>query len=131
MAVGLHLLRRSYFLQLANKRRDTIPPEEGEDLQDAAAGRPGKPPPPLRKSLKMYPTFSYLRRPPHLCLRLPIQFSSDQFKSLPEHCLRFKKIGKFFKTKERLKQNLLLAKKPPGGGGPHPSQKKKKNRKTI
>ena len=26
-----------------------LPPEEGEGLQDAAGGRPGEPPPPLRK----------------------------------------------------------------------------------
>ena len=81
MAVGLHFLHRSYFLLLANKRRDTIPPEEGADLQDAAAGRPGEPPPPLRKPLKIYPTFSDLRRPPHLCLHLPVQFSSVQIRS--------------------------------------------------
>ena len=38
-----------------------LPPEEGEDLQDAAVGRPGEPPPPLCKPLKIYPTFSNLR----------------------------------------------------------------------
>ena len=31
-----------------------LPPEEGEDLQDAAARRPSKAPPPLRKLLKIY-----------------------------------------------------------------------------
>lgn len=41
-----------------------LPPEEGEGLQDAAAGRPGEPPPPLRKPLKTYPPFSDLRRSP-------------------------------------------------------------------
>ena len=61
-----------------------LPPEEGEDLQDTTAGRPGEPPLPLRKPLKMYPTFSDLRRQPHLCLHLP------------EHCLRLKKIGTIF-----------------------------------
>ena len=35
-----------------------LPPEEGEGLQDAAAGRPGEPPPPLRKPLKIYPQLS-------------------------------------------------------------------------
>ena len=35
-----------------------LPPEEGEGLQDAAAGRPGEPPPPLRKPLNIYPPFS-------------------------------------------------------------------------
>ena len=41
-----------------------LPPEEGEGLQDAAAGRPGEPPPPLRKPLKTYPVLSDLSRSP-------------------------------------------------------------------
>ena len=41
-----------------------LPPEEGEGLQDAAAGHPGEPPPPLHKSLKIYPPLSDLRRSP-------------------------------------------------------------------
>ena len=45
-----------------------LPPKEGEGLQDAVAGRPGEPPPPLCKPLKIYPTLSDLRRPPHLRL---------------------------------------------------------------
>ena len=40
-----------------------LPPEEGEGLQDAAARRPGEPPPPLCKPLKIYPPLSDLRRP--------------------------------------------------------------------
>ena len=39
-----------------------LPPEEGEDLQDAAARLPSKAPPPLRKLLKIYPSLSDLRR---------------------------------------------------------------------
>ena len=38
-----------------------LPPEEGEGLQDAAAGRPGESPPPLLKALKIYPALSDLR----------------------------------------------------------------------
>ena len=34
-----------------------LPPEEGEGLQDAAAGRPGEPPPPLHKPLKFIQQF--------------------------------------------------------------------------
>ena len=40
-----------------------LPPEEGEGLQDAAARRPGEPPPPLCKPLKIYPPLSDLRQP--------------------------------------------------------------------
>ena len=38
-----------------------LPPEEGEGLQDAAAGRPDEPAPPLHKPLKIHPTISDLR----------------------------------------------------------------------
>ena len=38
-----------------------LPPEEGEGLQDTAAGSPGERPPPLHKPLKIYPTISDLR----------------------------------------------------------------------
>ena len=74
MVVGLHLLRRSYFLPLTKKKKEgdcALPPDKGEGLQDAAAGRPGEPPPPLHKPLKIYPTISDLRQLPHLRLHLP------------------------------------------------------------
>ena len=48
-----------------------LPPEEGEGLQVAAGGRPGEPPPPLCKPLKIYPPLSDLRRPPPPPLVLP------------------------------------------------------------
>ena len=72
-----------------------LPPEEGEGLQDAAPGRPGEPPPPLHKPLKIYPTISDLRRLPHLHLHLPGPRNSPVYiQSLPEHFLRLKKIKK-------------------------------------
>ena len=38
------------FSAIDKKQGDcALPPEEGEGLQDAAGGRPGEPPPPLRK----------------------------------------------------------------------------------
>ena len=39
-----------------------VSPEEGECLQDTAAKRPVELPPPLCKPIKIYPTFSDLRR---------------------------------------------------------------------
>ena len=38
-----------------------LPPEEGEGLQDTAAGCPGEPPPTLHKPLKIYPPLSDLK----------------------------------------------------------------------
>ena len=83
-----------------DKRKEgdcALPPEEGEDLQDAAAGRPDKPPPPLlHKPLKIYPTISDLRRLPHLRLHLPGPRNSPVYiQSLPDHFLRLKKVKKF------------------------------------
>ena len=72
-----------------------LPPEEWDGLQDAAAGRPGEPPLPLHKPLKIYPTISDLRRLLHLRLHLPGPKNSPVYiQSLPEHCLKLKKIKK-------------------------------------
>ena len=57
-----------------------LDPEEGEGLQDAAAGRPGEPPPPLRKPLKIYPPLSDLRRKPPPPLAPP---RAQEFPTLP------------------------------------------------
>ena len=114
-----------------------LPPEDGEGLQDTAAGRPGEPPPPLHKPLKIYPTISDLRQLPHLRLHLPGPKNSPVYiQSLPEHCLRLKKIKKkkFFKTKELLKNTQYTepahCRKTPQGG-PHPSKNKNKKKRKI
>ena len=107
--VGLHLLRRSCFLPLTKKRRETaLPPEEGEGLQDAVAGRPGEPPTRLCKALKIYPPLSYLRRPPPPPLVLP---RAQEFPILPPKPPRAlpkakkdKEFFFFFETKALLKQ---------------------------
>ena len=110
-----------------------LPPEEGEGLQDAAPGRPGEPPPPLHKPLKIYPTISDLRRLPHLHLHLPGPRNSPVYiQSLPEHCLRLKKIK--FSFKVALKEYTIyracsLQKTPWGEGGAHPSKKKRERKR--
>ena len=114
------------------KERDcALPPEEGEGLQDAAARRPGEPPPPLHTPLKIYPTISDLRQLPHLRLHLPGPKNSPVYiQSLPEHCLRLKKIKKkkILLNKGAFKEYTIyracsLQKTP--SGGPHPSEKRK------
>ena len=74
-----------------DKRKEgdcALPPEEGEGLQDAAAGRPGEPPPPLHKPLKIYPRISDLRQLPHLRLHLPGPRNSPVYiQSLPDRAL--------------------------------------------
>ena len=77
-----------------------LPPEEREDLKDAVAGHPSKAPPPLRKPLKMYPSLSDLRRsllPPFVPPRAQEFPTLPQ--SLPEHCLRLRKIKSFLKQR--------------------------------
>ena len=109
-----------------------LPPEEGEGLQDAAPGRPGEPPPPLHKPLKIYPTISDLRRLPHLHLHLPGPRNSPVYiQSLPEHCLRLKKIKFSFKVAFKeytIYRACSLQKTPWGEGGAHPSKKKEREK---
>ena len=110
-----------------------LPPEEWEGLQDAEAGRPGEPPLPLHKPLKIYPTISVLRQLLHLRLHLPGPKNSPVYiQSLPEHCLRLKKIKSFLLNKVAFKEYTIyracsLQKTP--SGGPHPSKKKKKRKR--
>ena len=112
-----------------------LPPEEGEGLQDAAAGRPGEPPPPLHKHLKIYPTISDLRQLPHLRLHLPGPKNSPVYiQSLPDNCLRLKKIKKIsFKQRSFLKNTQYTepapCTKPPQGGLTQSKKKKKKVKK--
>ena len=111
-----------------------LPPEEWEGLQDAAAGRPGEPPLPLHKPLKIYPTISDLRRLLHLRLHLPGPKNSPVYiQSLPEHCLGLKKIKSFLLNKVAFKEYTIyracsLQKTP--SGGPHPSKKKREKEKS-
>ena len=85
--------------------------------------------------LKIYPTISDLRQLPHLRLHLPGPKNSPVYiQSLPEHCLKLKKIKKiFFKTKELLKntQNTEPAHciKTPRGASPNQKKKKRKENK--
>ena len=49
---------------LKRRRKKKSAEEQGEDLQDTVARRPGELPPLLRKPLKTYPPLSDLRRSP-------------------------------------------------------------------
>ena len=124
-----------------DKRKEgdcALPPEKGEGLQDAAAGRPGEPPPPLHKPLKIYPTISDLRQLPHLRLHLPGPKNSPVYiQSLPDHCLRLKKIKKkkkIFKIKELLKNTQYTepapCRKPPQGGLTQAKKKKRERERN-
>ena len=106
--VGLRLLHRSCFLPLMKEKEGDCaqPPEELEDLQDAAA-RPHSeaPPPPLHKPLKMYPSLFDLRRLPQ---PLFVHLRAQEFPTLPpkppQTLPEAEKDKLFSETKELLKQ---------------------------
>ena len=81
------------------------PPEEGEDLQNAAARHPSDAPPPLRKPLKIYPSLSDLRRSPLPPFSPP---RAQEFPTLPPKHPRTlpeaEEDKEFSETKELLKQ---------------------------
>ena len=62
------------------ERDCALPPEEGKDLPDTAAGHPSEPPPALRKPLNIYPPLSHLRQSPLLPFVPP---RAQEFPSLP------------------------------------------------
>ena len=104
-------------------------PEKGEGLQDTAARCPGEPPPPLRKPLNIYPPFSWFKATTATsCCASPLCLQS-----LPEHCLRLKKIGTIFLNTGASKTEPAPCRKPPrgwgGGGSPKQKGKKKVKRK--
>ena len=77
-----------------------LPLENGEDLQDAVARCPRGASPPLRKPLKIYASLSDLRQspPPPFSPRRAQEFPTLP-QSLPEHCLRMRKIKSFLKQR--------------------------------
>ena len=82
-----------------------LPPEEREDLQDAAAGRPSKAPPPLQKPLKIYPSLSDLRRSPLPPFVPPRAQEFPTFPPKPPRTLpEAEKDKEFSETKQLLKQ---------------------------
>ena len=87
------------------ERDCALPPEEGKDLQVAAAGRSREPPPPLHKPLNIYPPLSDLRR----SLLLPfVPPRAQEFPSLPPKPPRAlpeaEEDEDFSETKELLRQ---------------------------
>jgi len=87
------------------ERDCALPPEEGKDLQVAAAGRSSEPPPPLHKPLNIYPPLSDLRPSPLLPFVPP---RAQEFPSLPPKPPRAlpeaKEDEDFSETKELLRQ---------------------------
>ena len=131
MVVGLHLLRRSYFLPLANKRRQTVlflPRKEG-------AYRTQRPRA-LESPLPLYTNQIFKKgilfkatTATSACASPGLKNSPLYIQSLPEHCLSLKTIVTIFLSKRAFKTELAPCIKSPQEG-PHPTKKKEKGRKT-
>ena len=132
MVVGLHLLRRSYFLPLAKKRRETVlflpRKESGYRTQRPSALE--SPLPPLHKpNLKKKKSILFkVTTTTSACTSPGLKNYPLYIQSLPEHCLRLKRIGKIFLSKRALKTEPAPCRKSPQEG-PHPRGKKKRQKK--
>ena len=123
--MGLHLLRRSYFLPLANKRRETVlflPRKEGAYRTQ----RPSA----LESPLPLYTNQTFKRvvlfkatTATSACASPGLKNSPLYIQSLPEHCLSLKTIVTIFLSKRAFKTACSLHKIPSGGAS---SKKKKK-----
>ena len=135
--MGLHLLRRSYFLPLTKKRRRLCSTSGGRRGLTGRCGRaPWRAPSPSTQTFNNYPTISDLRRLLHLRLHLPGPKNSPVYiQSLPEHCLKLKKIKKIsFKQRSFFKKNTQYTepapyRKPPQGGLTQAKKEKQKQKK--
>ena len=131
MVVGLHLLRRSYFLPLANKRRQTVlflPRKEG-------AYRTQRPRA-LESPLHLYTNQIFKKgilfkatTATSACASPGLKNSPLYIQSLPKHGLSLKTIVTIFLSKRAFKTELAPCIKSPQEGPHLPPKKRKKNRK--
>ena len=129
--MGLHLLRRSYFLPLASKSRETVlflPRKEGAYRTQ----RPSA----LESPLPLYTNQTFEKdilfkatTATSACASPGLKNSPLYIQSLPEHCLSLKTIVTIFLSKRAFKTELAPCIKSPQEG-PHPTKKKEKGRKT-
>ena len=129
--MGLHLLRRSYFLPLANKRRETVlflPRKEGAYRTQ----RPSA----LESPLPLYTNQTFKKvilfkatTATSACASPGLKNSPLYIQSLPEHCLSLKTIVTIFLSKRAFKTELAPCIKSPQEGPHLPPPKRKKNRK--
>ena len=133
MVVGLHLLRRSYFLPLAKKRRETV-----LFLARKESAYRTQRPSTLESPLPLYTNEIFKKfilfkatTATSACTSPGLKNSPLCIQSLPEHGLRLNRIGRIFWAKELLKQSLLLAGNPLRGASPKGRKKREKKKKEI
>ena len=131
MVVGLHLLRRSYFLPLANKRRQTVlflPRKEGAYRTQRPRALESPLPLYTNQTFKKVVLFKATTAT-SACAFPGLKNSPLYIQSLPEHYLSLKTIVTIFSSKRAFKTELAPCIKYPQEG-PHPTKKKEKGRKT-
>lgn len=129
--MGLHLLRRSYFLPLANKRRETVlflPRKEGAYRTQRPSALESPLPLYTNQTFKKVVLFKATTAT-SACASPGLKNSPLYIQSLPEHCLSLKTIVTIFLSKRAFKTELAPCIKSPQEG-PHPTKKKEKGRKT-
>ena len=133
MVVGLHLLRRSYFLPLAKKRRKTVLflPRKESAYRTQRPSALVSPLPRLytNQTFKKFILFKETTAT-SACTSPGLKNSPLYIQSLPEHCLRLKRIGRIFLSKRAFKTEPAPCRKPPWGASPKKRKKEKEKRKT-
>ena len=123
MVVGLHFLRRSYFLPLTKKRKETVLclPRKERACRTLRLGTLASPLPRLpSKPLKTYPPLSELRRSPPPPLAPPRAQELPTLPPKPPEALpKAEEDKKFFEQRNfqnRRVHNMLLRENPLRGG---------------
>ena len=131
MVVGLHHLCRSYFLPLAKKTRETVLflPRKESAYRTQRPSALVSPLPRLytNQTFKKFILFKETTAT-SACTSPGLKNSPLYIQSLPEHCLRLKRIGRIFLSKRAFKTELAPCIKSPQEGS-HPTKKKKKEEK--
>ena len=129
MVVGLHLLRRSYFLPLAKKRRETV-----LFLARKESAYRTQRPSTLESPLPLYTNEIFKKfilfkatTATSACTSPGLKNSPLCLQSLPEHCLWLKRIGRIFLSKRAFKTEPAPCGKSPQEE-PHPRGKKKRRK---
>ena len=131
MVVGLHLLRRSYFLPLAKKRRETV-----LFLARKESAYRTQRPSTLESPLPLYTNEIFKKfilfkatTATSACTSQGLKNSPLCIQSLPEHCLRLKRIGRIFLSKRAFKTEPAPCRKSPQGGAPFKGKEKREKKR--
>ena len=132
MVVGLHHLCRSYFLPLAKKTRETVLflPRKESAYRTQRPSALVSPLPRLytNQTFKKFILFKETTAT-SACTSPGLKNSPLYIQSLPEHCLRLKRIGRIFLSKRAFKTEPAPCRKSPQGGAPFKGKEKREKKR--